>query len=123
MLFHAVRFGSGEDAALDFIEQARTGHVPLLRYVGLAAAVLAAALNAPERKGGSTAGSGTEDSGDPLTRATCYRTGLAMGLRPQDVDALTLWEFMTAVEAFMSNTPGRMSETEKDEIWDWLKAG
>ena len=46
-----------------------------------------------------------------------------MGLRPQDVDGLTLWEFMTAVEAFMSNTPGRMSETEKDEIWDWLKAG
>lgn len=128
VLFHAVRFGSGEDAALDFIEQARTGHVPLLRYVGLAAAVLAAALNAPERKGGSTAGSGTEGGGtggggDPLNRATCYRTGLAMGLRPQDVDALTLWGFMTAVEAFMSNTPGRMSETEKDEIWDWLKAG
>lgn len=117
VLFHAVRFGSGEDAALDFIELARTGRVPLLRYVGLAAAVLVEALNAPERKG-----SGTGGGGDPLNRATCYRTGLAMGLRPQDVDALTLWEFMTAVEAFMSNTPGRMSETEKDEIWDWLKA-
>lgn len=123
VLFHAVRFGSGEDAALDFIELARTGRAPLLRYVGLAAAVLVEALNAPERKGGSTAGSGGDGGGgDPLNRATCYRTGLAMGLRPQDVDALTLWEFMTAVEAFMSNTPGRMSETEKDEIWDWLKA-
>lgn len=124
VLFHAVRFGCGEDAALDFIEQARTGHVPLLRYVGPAVEILAAALNAPERKGGSTAGSGgAGGGGDPLNRATCYRTGLAMGLRPQDVDGLTLWEFMTAVEAFMSNTPGRMSETEKDEIWDWLKAG
>ena len=130
VLFHAVRFGCGEDAALDFIEQARTGRVPLLRYVGSAVEILAAALSAPERKaGGGPAGSsdegggGTGSGGDPLNRATCYRTGLAMGLRPQDVDALTLWEFMTAVEAFMSNTPGRMSETEKDEIWDWLKAG
>lgn len=116
VLFHAIRFGSGEDAALDFIERARMGRVPLLRYVGPAVEILAAALSAPERKAGGAAG-----GGDPLTRATCYRTGLAMGLRPQDVDALTLWVFMTAVEAFMSNTPGRMSETEKDEIWDWLK--
>lgn len=127
VLFHAIRFGSGEDAALDFIERARMGRVPLLRYVGPAVEILAAALSAPERKAGGTAGSsaeggGTGSGGDPLNRTTCYRTGLAMGLRPQDVDALTLWEFMTAVEAFMSNTPGRMSETEKDEIWDWLKA-
>jgi len=127
VLFHAIRFGSGEDEALDFIERARTGRLPLLRYVGPAVEILAAALIAPERKAGGAAGSSAEgggvSGGDPLTRATCYRTGLAMGLRPQDVDALTLWEFMTAVEAFMSNTPGRMSETEKDEIWDWLKAG
>ena len=65
VLFHAIRFGSGEDAALDFIERARMGRLPLLRYVGPAVEILAAALSAPERKAGGTAGFGI-DAGDRI---------------------------------------------------------
>ena len=88
---------------------------PLHHYVGIAAQALLSALDVPDtaRKG--------DGEGDPFNRVTAYRSGLAMGMRPADVDAMMLRDFLAAVTAFSSKAGG-MSEAERDELWEWIRA-
>jgi hypothetical protein len=62
------------------------------------------------------------DDGEPFNRKAAYRSGFAMGMRPADIDAMTLREFIAAVTAFSSNTGG-MTQSESDELWEWIREG
>jgi len=98
------------------MEDVRQAEQPLHHYLGIARQALHAALDAPEsaRRG--------EADGEPFNRKSVYRSALAMGLRPADVDAMTLHDFLVLVAAFTSNAGG-MSEAEKDELWEWIREG
>jgi len=40
---------------------------------------------------------------------------------------MSMWQYMAALDGYIkANTPdepGKLSESEKDELWDWVKAG
>lgn len=48
-----------------------------------------------------------------------------MGFSPQDVDRMSAWQFMAALEGFVSaNDPDgdkTLSTGEADELWTWLQ--
>lgn len=47
-----------------------------------------------------------------------------MGYTPQQVNDMSLWQFMAAVDGYIAaNTPENergLSDKEKDELWNWL---
>lgn len=49
-----------------------------------------------------------------------------MGFAPAEVKAMSVFEYLSALEAFHeANNPGgggKLSESEKDELWEWLQA-
>jgi hypothetical protein len=49
-----------------------------------------------------------------------------MGLSPQEVLGLSIFEYLAALDGFIEiNDPEgekRLAESEKDELWDWLRA-
>lgn len=114
-LFHGL-VGAGAsiaDAAAVLDDTRRSGgHVQAA--VELCMAILANALDTPPAKGSG--------EGEPFNRKSAYRSGFAMGMRPADVDAMMLREFLAAVEAF-SSKGGGLSEAEKDELWAWIGEG
>lgn len=112
-LFHGL-VGAGvsiADAAAVLDDTRRSGG-QVDAAVALCIAVLVNALDTPPAKGGG--------EGEPFNRKSAYRSGFAMGMRPADVDALMLREFLVAVEAFSSKSGG-LSEAEKDELWEWIR--
>lgn len=115
VLFHGL-LGAGlsmADAAAVLDDTRRSGG-RVQAAVALCVAVLVAALDVPESKGGG--------GGEPFNRKSAYRSGLAMGMRPADVDAMMLREFLAAVEAF-SSKGGGLSAEERDELWEWISEG
>ena len=40
---------------------------------------------------------------------------------------MSMWQYMAALDGYIkANTPdepGKLSEAEKDDLWDWIKAG
>lgn len=47
-----------------------------------------------------------------------------MGLSPQDILGLSIFEYLSAIDAFMiRNHDGdkKLAESEKDELWEWLQ--
>ena len=51
-----------------------------------------------------------------------------MGISPSEAKKMTLWEFQAVTDYWIdthqaaSDKPGsRLSETEKDELWDWMQ--
>ncbi|WP_282186073.1 hypothetical protein [Ochrobactrum sp. Marseille-Q0166] len=40
---------------------------------------------------------------------------------------MSMWKYMAALDGYIkANTPdepGKLSESEKDDLWDWIKAG
>ncbi|OQM77573.1 GTA-gp10 family protein [Manganibacter manganicus] len=113
VLFHGL-LGAGVSLAdaCAVIDRTRQSGGQVHAAVALAVAIIANALEAPSAKGGG--------EGEPFNRKSAYRSGFAMGLRPADVDAMALWEFLAAVEAF-SSKGGGLSEVEKDELWEWIR--
>ncbi|MFC3207207.1 gene transfer agent family protein [Aquamicrobium soli] len=115
VLFHGL-LGAGmsiaEAAAV--LDDTRRSGGQVAAAVALCIAVLANALDAPQAKGGG--------EGEPFNRKSAYRSGFAMGMRPADVDAMSLREFLAAVEAFTSKSGG-LSEAERDELWEWIREG
>ncbi len=112
-LFHGL-LGAGmsiADAAAVLDDTRRSGGQVAVA-VALCIAVLANALDMPQSKG--------RGSGEPFNRVNAYRSGFAMGMRPAEVDAMSLREFLVAVEAF-SSKGGGLSETERDELWEWIR--
>lgn len=49
-----------------------------------------------------------------------------MGFSPSEVDKMSVWKFMAALEGFVkANTPkdnGKLSSAEKDELFDWISS-
>lgn len=114
-LFHGL-VGAGTsiaDAAAVLDDTRRSGG-QFQAAVELCVAILANALDVPQGKGGG--------EGEPFNRKSAYRSGFAMGMRPADVDAMMLREFLAAVDAFTSKSGG-LSEAEKDELWEWIREG
>jgi hypothetical protein len=104
---------------------------PVVESLELATRILQAALvGAPEEPVGTVAGKDTEKIDDlpngKLRFAKIYGAGAAMGFTPQQVDQMTVWQFFAAVDGFVKANGGAadstLSETEKDEIWDWMQA-
>jgi len=61
-----------------------------------------------------------------LRFAAIYGTGAVIGLTPREVDQLSMWEFMAAVEGWIkANTTeessGTLGSKEADEIWEWMQ--
>lgn len=56
--------------------------------------------------------------------ATVYGNGAAMGFSPQEVRAMSLWQFFAACSGYQrANDPEagkRLSESEADALWDWI---
>jgi len=47
-----------------------------------------------------------------------------MGFSPQQVDAMSVWQFLAAAEGFMAgNDDGALTAKEVDELWEWVKGG
>lgn len=50
-----------------------------------------------------------------------------MGLSPQEVLGLSVFDYLAALDGFIeANDPEsekRLSEQEKDALWDWISAG
>jgi hypothetical protein len=48
-----------------------------------------------------------------------------MGFSPQQVDRMSVWQFMAALEGFVSahdpDGEKRLTEGEKDDLWQWLQ--
>ena len=40
---------------------------------------------------------------------------------------MSIWQYMAALDGYIkahsSDEPGKLTESEKDELWDWVKAG
>lgn len=49
-----------------------------------------------------------------------------MGFSPQEVNAMSVFEYMSAVDGFLKATgqaDKALSEREKDDLWDWIQDG
>jgi hypothetical protein len=65
-----------------------------------------------------------------LRFAAIYGVGAAVGFTPQEVNGMSIWQFQAAVEGWVDahaaaeteGQPAALSDNEKDELWDWLKA-
>ncbi|MDX0230242.1 hypothetical protein GOC14_06735 [Sinorhizobium meliloti] len=49
-----------------------------------------------------------------------------MGFSPRDVDQMSIWEFMAAVDAWhkansVETDSGNLSNRDADEIWEWMQ--
>lgn len=61
--------------------------------------------------------------------AAIYGLGAAVGFTPQEVDRMSIWQFHAAVEGWVEahaapaeGTTNTLSESEKDDLWNWLQA-
>lgn len=49
-----------------------------------------------------------------------------MGFSPQQVDAMSIWQWQSAVNGYIeANTPregAKLSDAEADELFDWIEA-
>ncbi len=40
---------------------------------------------------------------------------------------MSMWQYMAAMDGYIKantpNEPGKLSESEKDDLWDWLQGG
>ena len=49
-----------------------------------------------------------------------------MGFSPAEVKKMSVFEYLAALDGFAeANNPepaGKLSDTEKDELWEWLQA-
>ncbi|MDX0574582.1 hypothetical protein GOD36_26530 [Sinorhizobium medicae] len=46
-----------------------------------------------------------------------------MSLSPQEVMALSVFEYLAALDALCNDPEGnkKLTESEKDDLWDWLE--
>ena len=46
-----------------------------------------------------------------------------MGFSPQQIDRMSVWQFMAALDGWMQGHGGGggLTEAEKDELWDWMQ--
>lgn len=48
-----------------------------------------------------------------------------MGFTPQEVDRMSPWQFMAALEGYVTahdpEAEKRLTDSEKDELWNWIQ--
>lgn len=56
--------------------------------------------------------------------AAIYGNGAVLGFTPQQVNEMSMWQYMTAMDGYIkansTEEPGKLSTKETDELWDWL---
>jgi hypothetical protein len=60
-----------------------------------------------------------------LRFATVYGVGAVLGFTPQEVNAMSMWQFLTALDGHQKNKGDdaqKMSSAEADELWEWLQS-
>ena len=53
-----------------------------------------------------------------------YGAGAVLGYTPQEVNEMSVWQYMAAIEGYeAAHSPddGSLSKGEIDELWDWLQ--
>lgn len=59
-----------------------------------------------------------------LRFASMYGIGAVMGFTPQEIDAMSVWQFMATVDGFQRahdvNGDKKLSETQANELFDWV---
>ena len=106
---------------------------PPLENHTLAVVVLQAALmGSPEEAvgervdGGKSNGRVIDDLPNGKIRfADIYGTGAAIGFTPQEVNEMTMWQFMAAVDGYVTANSSEdnkgMSKKEQDDVWRWMQ--
>lgn len=94
-VLRAALIGAGMPPA----DAARTSAIPL-RETAHGAAVAASALAASMSDEGEEREDNGEGSHPKVTLGSIYATGFSIGLKPRDVDAMTLWEFGKCVDGW-----------------------
>lgn len=50
-----------------------------------------------------------------------------MGFTPQQVDAMSMWQFMAALDGYARahdpESANKLSEADKDDLWEMVKKG
>lgn len=105
---------------------------PAIESLEIATRILQAGLvGAPDEPVGVEAGKDGEAIADlpdgKLRFAKIYGAGAVMGYSPQQVDEMSMWQFFAAIDGYVKangggGKEGALSDTEKDEIWDWMQA-
>jgi hypothetical protein len=57
--------------------------------------------------------------------ASIYGVGAAMGFTPQQVNAMSMWQFAAAFDGYVKANGGgeeKMSNAEADDLWKWLQS-
>ena len=59
--------------------------------------------------------------------AAIYGAGAAMGFTPQQINDMTVWQYMAAVDGYVkansSEGGDKLGADEIDELWEWVKEG
>lgn len=58
--------------------------------------------------------------------AAIYANGQILGYSPQEIDRISMWQFMAVCEGFMKANGGddnKLSAVEADDLWDLVKDG
>lgn len=101
---------------------------PPFENLTLATAILMAGLmGAPDEEVGAgrkaDSDKAVKDDGK-LPVAALYGNGAIMGFTPQEVNAMTIWQFVAAWEGYAKHHSGadeKMSDKESAELFEWLQ--
>lgn len=99
---------------------------PPMENLTLARAVLLCGIfGAPEEKVGKDGKDKKEVEGDGMLKAKdLYGTGAVLGFTPQQVNEMTVFQLVAAVEGYADqNRPeGKLSDDEADNLWAFVQA-
>ncbi|MAM13021.1 MAG: hypothetical protein CML23_21735 [Rhizobiaceae bacterium] len=62
-----------------------------------------------------------------IRMAKIYGAGAAMGFSPQQVDAMSVWQFSAALDGYIKansaeeNSQTKLTDGQVEEIWTWLQ--
>ncbi|MBO9100001.1 MULTISPECIES: gene transfer agent family protein [unclassified Rhizobium] len=98
---------------------------PPLENLPLARVILMTALfGAPDEPAGAGAkGDEIETSDGKLKTKDIYGAGAVMGFSPQQINEMTVWQFMAAFDGYVkhhSDEGEKLSEKDADELFEWL---
>lgn len=101
---------------------------PPMECLPVALAVLMAGLlgapdEDPAEKGKGSEKTDPEDNGK-LPVKTLYVNGAIMGFTPQQVNEMSIWQYVTAWEGYVKHHSGdeeKMSSKESEELFAWLE--
>ncbi len=129
---HVIRLGliGGGMASADALKKVRAyveGRPPMESLI-FAQAILGVALQgAPDEPVGQGGGASDDPLPDGRMRvADIYGVAAVMGFTPQDVDAMSMWQFMAALDGYSKahdpKAKGKLNDAERDDLWELVRA-